>query len=369
MDRHGSVIRAAFDATPAKTGTAGVQRYVVDLSVALDRLEEVEIVRVSAPSGSGGRLRRGATSLSRRAFYSVAMARDVRRRGAQLLHIPSPYFPRNLGVPMVLTVHDMLPWRYPEYVGRKQALRTKALLGRAAKRASRIIVGSEYTRNEVSKLLEVDPARVRVTPWGLDLRFAPVESTSMWLARRFGIPGRYVLSSGTREPRKNLVTLISAFESFQLENPEYTLVVVGERPNPGSAIEAAMNGSNARIVRAGFVTDEELVRLYGSAACFAFPSLYEGFGFPPIEAMACGAPVVCSDRASLPEIVGEAAVLVDPTDADLIAEGLQSVLGSPQRATEYRERGLEHARRYTWPRCAEATAQIYREALEDPVET
>jgi alpha-1,3-rhamnosyl/mannosyltransferase len=344
-----------------------VQRYVVDLSLALDRMEDVEIVRISAPTGRGGKLRRGAASISRRAFYSFQMAREVQRRGAQLLHIPSPEFPHKLEVPMVLTVHDLLPWRYPEYVGRKEARRAKVLLGRAAKRASRIIVGSEYTRDEVSLLLEVDPARVRVTPWGLDLRFAPVESTSMWLARRFGIPGRYVLATGTRDPRKNLVTLIKAFERFQLENPEFTLVVVGPRPQEGSTIGAAMNGSTARIVRAGFVTDEELVRLYGSAACFAFPSLYEGFGFPPIEAMACGAPVVCSDRASLPEIVGNAAVLVDPTDADLIGEGLQSILGSAQRASQYRERGLEHARRYTWGRCAEATAQVYREALEDPV--
>ena len=361
------MIRAAFDTTLAATGTAGVQRYVRDLSVALDRMEEVEIVRVAASGAGGGRLRRSAAALSRRAFYSYGMAREVERRGAQLVHIPGADLPQRLEVPLVLTVHDMLPWRYPEYVGRKESLRTKVLLGRAAKQASRILVGSEYTRDEVSLLLEVDPARVRVTPWGLDLRFAPVESSSMWLARRFGIPGPFVLATGTREPQKNLVTLIRAFERLQLKNPELTLVVVGERPDSGSPIEAALNGSTARIVRAGFVTDEELVRLYGAAECFAFPSLYEGFGFPPIEAMACGTPVICGDRASLPEIVGDAALLVDPGDAELLAEALESVITSPQRAGELRERGREHARRYTWARCAQATAAIYGEALEDPV--
>ena len=362
------MIRAAFDATAAGVGSPGVARYIADLSVALDRMEDVEILRIAAPAPKGQRLRRLVATAYRRAlFYPVLLSRTAARSDADLVHCPGMHVPRKLEVPLVLTIHDMLAWRYPEHVGRQEALKAKVLLGRAGPMASRIIVGSEYTRDEAVRYLEVDAERVRVTPWGLDLRFHPVESSSMWLARRFGIPGKFVLCTGTREPQKNLVRLIDAFERFQLENPEYTLVVVGDRPRAGGAIDQAMNGSTARIVRAGFVADEELVRLYGAADCFAFPSLYEGFGFPPIEAMACGAPVICSDRASLPELVGDAAFVVDPTDPDLLAEALQSVLGSPTRARQLREKGIERARRYTWARCARVTAEIYKEALGDPV--
>jgi glycosyltransferase involved in cell wall biosynthesis len=363
------VIRAAFDMTPASSGSPGVARYVVDLAVALDRMDDIEIVRVAAPQAKGSRVRRAlATAYRRGLYYPFLLSRESRRKDAQLLHCPGPRVPRRLDVPLVLTIHDMLPWRYPEHLQRQDAITNKVLLGRAAKRASRIIVGSEYSRQEVVELLSVDEHRVTVTPWGLDLRFHPVESSSMWLARRFGIPGRYVLCTGTREPQKNLVTLIDAFERFQLGNPEYTLVVVGDRPAAGSPIERAINGSTARIVRAGFVGDEELVRLYGAADCFVFPSLYEGFGFPPLEAMACGAPVICSDRASLPDLVGNAAMVVDPTDPEVLAAAMRELLSSPLRAGELRERGIERARNYTWSRCAEATARIYDEALADPVE-
>lgn len=358
----------AYDMTPARVGSSGVARYTVDLGVALDRIEGIRLARLAAPDLGSGR----ATGLAGRAarrllFYPRNFGAQVERAGADLVHCPGPMVPRNLDRPLVLTVHDLLPWRFPELHSRRENSRSRTALRRAARRANRIIVGTEYTRGEAVDLLEVDPDRVRVAPWGLDLRFHPVESTPMWLARRFGIPGPYILATGTREPQKNLVTLITAFERFQLLHPEYTLVVAGGRPESGTAIETAMNRSSARIVRAGFVSDEELVRLYGSAVCFAFPSLYEGFGFPPLEAMACGTPVVCSDRTSLPEIVGDAALLVDPTDADLLADAIARLALSPAAAAELRDRGRERARSFNWNRCAQGTAEIYREALEEGV--
>lgn len=359
-------MRVGYDTTPASASTPGVIRYINDLGIALDRLPEVEMVRFAAPiEAAGGRLQKIVGTASRRfVYYPWLLKRQAGQNAVDLVHCPAPHVPQGLDVPLVMTIHDMLPWRYPEYFSRRDVLRQKLVVRQGAQRAERIVVGSEYTREEVIDLLDIPADRVSVTRWGLDLRFQPVESTPMWLARRFGIPGRFVLATGTREPHKGLVNLVRSFERFQLAHPEYTLVVVGDRPLPGSPVEEAFSRSSARIVRAGFVSDEELVRLYGAAACFAFPSLYEGFGFPPIEAMACGCPVITSDRASLPETVGEAALRVDPTDPDLLSEALERVLLSPQVATDLRDRGLVHARAFTWGRTAAQTAGVYREALE-----
>lgn len=361
-------MRVLYDMTPSLVSSAGVARYVVDLGIALSRQSDIELIRTQAPvNPGGGRLKRAASGVSRRlVYYPYLLGRRAEEGRFDLIHCPGPHVPRALEQPMVLTIHDLLPWRYPEYFSRQAVVRNRVLIGRGAQRATRIIVGSQHTRSEVIEVLGVEPRRVSVTRFGLDLRFQPAQSTPMWLARRFGIPGRFVLCSGTREPHKNLVSAIKAFEQFQLDHPEYTLVVVGDRPIPGSATEAALNDSTARIVRAGFVGDEELVRLYSSAAAFVFPSVYEGFGFPPIEAMACGAPVICSDRASLPEIVGDAALLADPTNVDLLTDAMARVLTSPQLASDLRERGLAHARTFTWARCATETAEVYREAVADP---
>lgn len=359
-------MRIGYDTTPASVSTAGVVRYINDLGLALDRLPDIDLVRFAAPiEAAGGRLQKAVGHASRRlVYYPWLLKRQAGRSDVSLIHCPAPHVPQGLDVPLVMTIHDMLPWRYPEYFSRREVLRHKVVARQGAQRSERIIVGSEYTAEEVVDLLGISRDKISVTRLGLDLRFQPVESTPMWLARRFGIPGRFVLATGTREPHKGLVGLVRAFERFQLEHPEYTLVVVGSRPAPGSAIEQALNRSTARIVRAGFVSDEELVRLYGSAACFAFPSLYEGFGFPPIEAMACGCPVITSDRASLPETVGDAALRVDPTDPDLLSEALERVLLSPQVATDLRDRGLVHARGFTWGRTAAETVDVYRSALE-----
>jgi glycosyltransferase involved in cell wall biosynthesis len=237
------------------------------------------------------------------------------------------------------------------------------VLARSAVRsAALVLTGSRYSAGEIERRLGVDPARIRVTPYGVEERFRPVAVDRERLAR-LGVRGPYVLCVGTLEPRKNLAGTVRAFERVQHDFPEHSLVLIGGRGWMGDELEALLERTEARIVRPGYVADEELVELYSGADCFMFPSFSEGFGFPVLEAMACGAPVIAGDRASLPEVVGDAGLLVDPADDEAIAGALAELLASPERRQALRERGLEHSRRFSWSDTARMTVEAYGEVL------
>jgi alpha-1,3-rhamnosyl/mannosyltransferase len=192
-------------------------------------------------------------------------------------------------------------------------------------------------------------------------RFRPTPADPGWLRRRFDVGGRYVLCVGNREPRKNLAAAVRAFAAAGAA--DCSLVVAGVRGWRNAEFERAVERTGAHVAIAGYVSDDDLVRLYSGAACLVFPSLYEGFGLPPLEAMACGTPVIASDRTSLPEVVGDAGVLVDPRDEDALAAAIAALLEDESRARELGERGRERAARFTWERAADATVAAYREAL------
>jgi len=177
------------------------------------------------------------------------------------------------------------------------------------------------------------------------------------------VTGPYLLTVGTLQPRKNVEGVVQAFEALARDGAPHQLVVAGARGWRDEALAAKLRRSPAaaRVRATGHVDDATLVALYRGAAAFVFPSRGEGFGLPPLEAMACGAPVVCSDRTSLPEVVGDAALLVDPDDAAAVAAALREAL-EPARADELRARGFARAAQFTWERCAEATVAAYRRA-------
>ena len=216
-------------------------------------------------------------------------------------------------------------------------------------------------------LLGVAPERVAVAPLGVEPRFHPIHADPVMLAHRFGIPpDPFVLWVGTPEPRKNLSVLLRAFALVRRRAPHCSLVLVGGdgMEDRDTARELELLGRS--VIRPGVVTDDELVALYSATTCFVFPSLYEGFGLPPLEAMACGAPVVAANRASIPEVVGDAGILVDPTDPDALADAIERVVLNPQVASDMRGRGLARARDFTWDRCAQHTIAAYRAAIDDP---
>lgn len=368
MSESPATLVVGFDVTPAPSAPAGVARYAQDLLSALERTPGVRMERLgmAAPVAGGfaARVARGAARDL--AMYPLLFDRQARRRGVDLVHCPGPMVPQRLSRPLVLTIHDMLPWRYPELFRRTSIVRQKVLVARAARQAHRIVVGSDYTRREVCELLEIPESRVAVTPWGVDERFRPITQDPSELAHRFGIPpGPFILAVGTAEPRKNMSALLRAFALVRRRAPDCSLVLVGAQDGEGSELERELAALGRGVILPGVVSDEDLVALYSATSCFVFPSLYEGFGFPPLEAMACGAPVVAAARTSVPEVVGDAAILVDPNDADALADGIEQVVLSADTAADLRRRGLARSREFTWRRCAEATVTAYRAAVED----
>ena len=361
-------MRIGYDTAPLALNEAGERRYAAALLDALEARDDVDVNRLTL---TGRRPRSFPQRLAWQAvaeglYYPLLLARQARAAGVELVHHPRHLVPPEpgLGVPSVVTVHDVLPLRMPEHFSQLIARRYRVLARASTRRAARVVTGSAHSRDEIAELLDVPVERIRVTPYGVEPLFRPVDADLDLLSRRFGVRAPYVLCVGTLEPRKNLTGAVRAFERVHAEFPDHSLVLIGGRGWKGGELERVLGETPAPVARTGYVSEDELVALYSAADCFLFPSFAEGFGFPVLEAMACGTPVVSGDRSSLPEVVGDAGVLVDPGSTEAVAEALRTLLGSPELRQDLSARGLERSRLFTWERCAEATAAVYREVTE-----
>jgi glycosyltransferase involved in cell wall biosynthesis len=326
------VIRAAIDVSPLVQTRAGTARYLRALLRELRRREDVEVSTLSF-----GRSDRLSTLARDGAWYPFVLGR---RRGADLLHCPTYRGPVRPALPLVVTVHDLAVFRHPETFNRWTRTYSPRVVPRVLGAARRIIAVSEFTRRELVELLHVRDDKVRVVPNGVDDEFTHEGPAA---------DGDYVLAVGTLEPRKNLPQLVEATRRNDVE-----LRVVGARGWGGVDV----GGNGVRWL--GEVSDAELARLYRGALCVAYPSLYEGFGIPVLEAMACGTPVVTTRGTAMEEVANGAAVLVDGNDPAELAAGLERA--AAERATLV-ARGLERARAFRWTAVAAATVGVYREAI------
>jgi glycosyltransferase involved in cell wall biosynthesis len=360
-------LRVGFDTTPLLLNRAGEARYAGRLLEAMAPRTDVELVPLSPPRRRPGSLaqRIALQGAVQAVYYPAVQPWQARRARVDLVHLPRHLVPPQPGVrvPEVVTIHDVLPLRAPELFSAVIRANFRLLTPALARRATRVITGSAYTRGEIVELLGVAPDRVVVTPYGVDARFRPAPPEPAALRERFGIDRPYVLCVGTLEPRKNLATALRAFARVADHVEDLALVVVGGAGWGNAAFDEALRGVRADVVLPGYVGDEDLVGLLAGARCFLYPSLFEGFGFPPLEAMACGAPVVTSDRASIPEVVGDAALTADPEDVDALADAVARVVLDDALHARLRRRGLERSSLYTWERCAAATVDVYRDAL------
>jgi glycosyltransferase involved in cell wall biosynthesis len=324
-------MRVAVDVSPLVQTKAGTARYLNGLLRELRRRDDVDVSTRSF--GRGDRL----STLARDGiWYPLVVGHE---RMADVLHCPTYRGPVRSRVPLVVTVHDLAVLRHPETFNRWSRLYSPRVVPRVLRAARRVIAVSDFTRRELLELLGVPEDRIRVVPNAVADEFTqdgPAEE------------GEYVLAVGTLEPRKNLDRLVEAVRRTDTE-----LRIVGARGWGG--VDIAGNG----VRWLGEVSDVELARLYRGAACVAYPSLYEGFGIPVLEAMACGAPVVTSRGTAMEEVADGAAVLVDARDPAEIAAGIV-------RAVEDRDelvaRGLERAQAFRWDAVAAATVGVYREA-------
>jgi len=234
----------------------------------------------------------------------------------------------------------------------------------SAQRARRLIAVSAHTAAETTRLLGVEPLRIDVVYHGVDPAFHPLPAEEVTAFRqRQGLPERFVLFVGTLEPRKNLVRLVEAFA--RVRDGQTRLVLVGGKGWLYEDLFARIEALNLseEVIFAGYVPGDMLPWWYNAAMALVYPSLYEGFGFPVIEAQACGTPVLTSNVSALPEAAGDAAVMVDPYDVEVLAAGLHRLLTDLSLRQALRERGLAHAQKFSWSRTAQETARIYRRAL------
>jgi glycosyltransferase involved in cell wall biosynthesis len=316
-------MRVGIDVSPLVQTRAGTARYVQAL---LDRLPELEQLGFGGPGP--------ASTIARDVWwYPVRLPRAA--RGLDVLHCPSFRAPLRARVPLVITVHDLAVLRHPETFNQWTRRYSRLFVPRVARAARMVIAVSDFTRRELVGLLRIPDERIRVIPNGVSEVFVPGGPAA---------EGDYALAVGTLEPRKNLAVALDAARRLGVE-----LRVVGERGWGHVDVDGWV----------GRVSDERLAELYRGALCLVYPSLYEGFGIPVLEAMACGTPVVTSAGGATEETAGGAAVLVDPRDPAAIAAGIEE---AADRREELVRLGLERARAFSWDWVAEATAEVYREA-------
>lgn len=377
MAESAAAMRIGIDAHMVGERETGNETYVLNLLRALLAREDgheylaltprpaaLESALGAAGRGRVVRVRPGVSWLR----VPVAIPLAARRRGLDLLHM-TYLIPPVSPTPTVVTIHDISFEAYPESFSPRDRLLLSWGVPFAAQRAVRVIAVSEFTRRDLVRRYAIPEEKIRVTYEAADPLFRRVEDPARLEAvrRRYGLAGPYLLSVGNLQPRKNLPTLLEAFRVLKAEaGLPHRLVLVGKPGWRSGGVYSTVKalGLEAEVIVTGYVPTEELPSLYSGADLFVYPALYEGFGLPPLEAMACGTPVVASNAGALPEVLGEAALLLGPRDAGGLAAALRRVLADPTLARTLAGRGLARARQFSWERTAAETVEVFRAALE-----
>ena len=374
-------MRIGLDGKVLTLRAGGTGRYAINLTRAMlaaaaEHRRDLEFVVFTGPrtsrvvmdefSGACEECYLGAKSSVLRSLALVPVA--LRRRRIDVFHGID-----HIGIPLVgktakhvVTIHDVIPLIFPETFTLRHRAVARLGLARVRRQADRVIVPSHAVKRDVVRHLGIPENLVTVTHHGCEPRFHPEADPQSFrdVTVRYDLPPRYVLTVGTLEPRKNLTTLLQAFARLRRAgevDPGLRLVLAGARGWLEEPIFRAVRslGLEEAVCFPGFIEDDDLPDLYRGAELFVFPSLYEGFGLPPLEAMACGVPVVTSNTSSMPEVAGGAAMLVDPLDVDGMADVIARVLGDAASRARLRDAGIARARQFSWETAAHQVLDTY----------
>ena len=299
----------------------------------------------------------------------VAVPLDLRREGIDLFHAPHYVLPPLTPCKAIVTIHDCIHLRFPQYLPNRLAYAyARSSLWMAAHRAERVLTVSEASKRDILRYFRIPESRIHVIHNAIDERFGtePAEEEVTRVRERYQLNDPFVLYAGNIKPHKNLERLIEAFHLLRRQGHDHVkLLIIGDEISKYATLRRAVHRYklHKHVRFFGFVPDKTLAILYRLAAVFVFPSLYEGFGLPPLEAMASGTPVVTSNISSLPEVVGDAALLIDPYSAEAIADAMRRVLTDAALRDDLRRRGLERARHFSWERSVTRVREIYDEVL------
>ncbi|HUQ33650.1 MAG TPA: glycosyltransferase family 1 protein [Pyrinomonadaceae bacterium] len=378
ISRHLSTpLRIAIDAHSVGTGLAGNESYITNLIEALAELDTenrytLYVTKREAIERFSNRWphvrvqrTRPHTPLVR---VPLTLAAELRRRPVDLLHVQytaPPFAP----CPVVATIHDLSFEHLPQTFKRRSRMQLQLTVRRTARQAARILVPSEHTLRDICETYRIEQERVAVTPLAAPGHFAPVlnEGEVRRVRERYHLKGEYILAVGSIQPRKNLAQLIAAYADLRRARPHANLpklALVGKLAWLYDETLRAIKecGLSDLTVLTGYVTEADLPALYTGALCFVYPSYFEGFGLPPLEAMQCGTPVIAGNRTSLPEVVGKAGLLVDPFDKNSIAAALARMIDDADLRADLNVKGIERAKHFSWRETARLTLQAYKRA-------
>jgi len=367
-------LHIAIDAHSVGTGLGGNETYAASLIEALAEIDRdnrytLYVTKKAAVERFANRwpnvslrLTLPHTPLVR---IPLTLTVELRRRPVDILHVQytaPPFTP----CPVVNTIHDLSFEHLPETFKRRSWRQMRLTIRRSAQTAAHIITDSNYSRDDIVKTYGLDPDGVTATPLAASNRFHPVTDQNELnrVQEKYGIDGDYILTVGSIQPRKNMPRLIRAFAALCRESSEGqmpTLVVAGKRAwLYEETLEAADNSIvRERILFTGYVPDKDLPALYSAARCFVYPSYFEGFGIPALEAMRCGTPTITGNRTCFPEIIGDAGLLVDPFDEQAIINGLKAILADEKLREQLKEKGMRRAALYDWKKTALQTLAVY----------
>jgi glycosyltransferase involved in cell wall biosynthesis len=344
-------VRIAFDASPMRGAKTGIGVYTENLIRALRRFApDIEIIELDDGATAHQRTDR------RMVREQIVLPRLARQSHADVLHLTGFAAPIRAPMPVILTVMDLIGVLFAANFPPVSRFYWSRYLPFTLRFPAQLITLSEHTRQDIVRLTKIPAARVRVIPPGRDERFRPLENPRV----DFQLPEKFFLFVSTLEPRKGIDTLIAAFARAANAIAE-DLVIVGKRGWDAEKFFAQVErtGLTARVRFLDYVADAQMPALYNLARALVFPSRYEGFGLPPLEAMASGTPVICSNAASLPEVVGDAGVLLAPDDVEGFAQAMVRVARDEAWRNELRERGLRQARKFSWEHAAREMIEMY----------
>ncbi|HVG38557.1 MAG TPA: glycosyltransferase family 1 protein, partial [Pyrinomonadaceae bacterium] len=302
----------------------------------------------------------------------LTLVAELRRRPVDLLHVQYTAPPLLTPCPVVATIHDLSFEHLPETFNRRSRAQLRFTVRRTARSAAHVLTSSAYSAQQLMETYRLPPEKITVTPLAAAPHFAPVtdEAELQRVRETYNVKGDYLLAVGSIQPRKNLVRLIKAYADLcRLRHAARgarlpQLVLVGKQAwLSGETLRAAQDANlhGSRIVLTGYVPEGDLPALYSAATAFVYPSFFEGFGLPPLEAMRCGAPVITGNLTSLPEVIGEAGLMVNPYDIDELRDAMGRLIDDGELRRELSRRGRERAQKFDWARTAEMTLEVYRQ--------
>ncbi len=369
----------AIDAHSVGTQLGGNETYAINLIEALAEIDQTNLytLYVTKPAALERFNNRWSNFQVKQTLphtpllrIPLTLSRELRRHPVDLLHVQytaPPFTP----CPVVTTIHDLAFEHLPETFNRRSWMQLRLTARHTARRAAHIITVSEYSRGDISRTYGIASERITVTPEAAPPHFAPVmnEAELRRIRESYGIQKNYILSLGSIHPRKNLVRLIEAYSCLRAVRPQGKLpqlVLAGKRGwlDDETFRAAERHALGKDILFTGYVPEQDLVGLYSGAVCFVYPSYFEGFGLPVVEAMQCGVPVIAGNRTSLPEVVADAGLLFDPFDTQALVNTLTQVIDDSGCRAMLRAKGLERAKHFNWKTTAQLTLRVYQVAAK-----